>query len=70
MARIGPGDVTLTMADLRVVTRFAAECAAEALPLFDAPDDGRPRAALAAAWAFADGAERSRLQRVTAVDAA
>lgn len=70
MARIGPGDVTLTMADLRVVTRFAAECAAEALPPFDAPDDGRPRAALAAAWAFADGAERSRLQRVTAVDAA
>lgn len=70
VARIGPGDVALTMADLRVVTRFAAECAAEVLPLFDAPDDPRPRAALDAARAFVDGAERSRLQRAAAVDAA
>ncbi|ALE85277.1 hypothetical protein XF36_20745 [Pseudonocardia sp. HH130629-09] len=58
------------MADLRVVTRFTAGCAAEVLPLFDDPGDDRPRAALDAARVFADGAERSRRQRVTAVGAA
>ncbi|MEJ8280413.1 putative immunity protein [Pseudonocardia spirodelae] len=70
MACIGPGDVALTMADIRVVTRFAAGCAAGVLPLFDVPGDDRPRAALDAALDFAGGAERSRRQRVTAVGAA
>ncbi|MGQ0574530.1 MAG: putative immunity protein [Pseudonocardia sp.] len=71
MARIGAGDVELTTDDLRVVVRYAVESAAEVLPLFEQwhPDDRRPRAAIDAAWAFVDGATRSRLQRVTAVDA-
>lgn len=71
MARIGPGDLPLTMEELRVVARYAAESAQDVLPLFEAvhPDDGRPRAATQAAWAFATGAERSMRQRVTALDA-
>ncbi|WP_416344507.1 putative immunity protein [Isoptericola peretonis] len=41
------------------------------LPEFERahPHDLRPRAALDAARAFADGAPRSRLQRVTSLDA-
>jgi hypothetical protein len=47
------GDFTLTSDELRVVTRFVAESAREVLPVFERehPDDPRPRAALAAAWA-------------------
>ena len=64
-------DFELTMEELRVVARFAAECAAEVLPIFerDRPEDSRPRAALEAAWTFANGDRRTRLQRVTAVAA-
>ncbi len=59
------------MDDLRVVARFAVESAEEALPHFEErhPDDRRPRAAIEAAWTFVNGAERSALQRVTAMDA-
>ncbi|BBG04712.1 MULTISPECIES: putative immunity protein [Pseudonocardia] len=71
MARIGPGDLALTMDELRVVAGYTLSCAEEVLPLFEdaAPDDPRPRAAVQAARVFVDGAERSRLQRVTALDA-
>lgn len=71
MAQIGPGDVALTMEDLRVVARYAVESAEAVLSLFEErhPDDRRPRAAIEAAWTFVEGAERSRLQRVTALDA-
>jgi len=54
--------------DLRHLTRWAEACAARALPLFEAhlPDDPRPREALVAALAFADGAERSGALRKAA----
>lgn len=59
------------MDELRVVARFAAECAETALPLFEeiVPDDPRPRDAIEAAWAFARGAARTNVLRVTAVAA-
>ncbi|MEV5603845.1 putative immunity protein [Streptomyces sp. NPDC052299] len=65
------GDFELSMAELRVVARYAAESAQGVLAVFEDahPDDGRPRAALAAAREFIDGAPRSRLQRVTSMDA-
>lgn len=58
----------LTPDDLRQLTRWAEVCAARALPLFEAhsPDDPRPREALVAALAFADGAERSGTLRKAA----
>ncbi|HEU4545586.1 MAG TPA: exonuclease SbcC [Microlunatus sp.] len=70
MADVG-GDFTLTMAELRVVARYVAESADEVLDVFEraAPDDDRPREAIAAARAFVDGAPRSRRQRVAALDA-
>ncbi|GAB3700165.1 hypothetical protein GCM10027597_63290 [Saccharopolyspora tripterygii] len=56
--------------ELRAVARFAVECAEEALPIFEEThDDSRPRAAVAAAWTFADGADRTTAQRTTALDA-
>jgi hypothetical protein len=66
-----PGDFALTMDELRVVARYAVESAQEVLPLFeeDRRDDRRPRAAVEAAWAFARGAPRTNLQRITALDA-
>ena len=66
-----PDDFELTMDELRVVTRFAVESAQEVLPLFEvvSPNDPRPRAAIEAAWSFANGAARTKLQRVTALDA-
>lgn len=68
---IGPGDVDLTMDEIRVVARFTVQAAEEVLTLFERahPGDARPRAAIEAAWAFADGAPRTRLQRVAARDA-
>ena len=65
------GDVLLTADELCVVTRFAVESAEPVLALFEEvrPDDARPRAAVEAAWAFVDGAPRSRLQRLSAADA-
>lgn len=65
------GDVELTMDELRAVARYAAACAEPALVIFARahPDDPRPATALRAAWVFAEGAPRSRLQRVAAVEA-
>jgi hypothetical protein len=65
------GDFALTLNDLRVVARYAAECAQEALAVFEAdrPGDPRARAAIDAAWEFVQGAPRSKLQRVAALDA-
>ncbi len=62
------GTLPLTPDDLRHLTRWAEACAARALPLFEAqsPDDLRPREALVAALAFADGAERSGALRKAA----
>jgi hypothetical protein len=67
----GPGGFELSMDELRVVARYAVESAEEVLAIFekDHPDDRRPRAAVQAAWAFAGGAKRTRLQRITALDA-
>jgi len=65
------GDFALTMDELRAVARFVVACAEEVLPEFEHvhPRDPRPRAAIDAAREFADGARRTRLQRVTSLDA-
>ncbi|MEU5824762.1 putative immunity protein [Streptomyces sp. NPDC047803] len=65
------GDFDLSMGELRVVARYAAEAAQDVLTVFEDahPGDGRPRAAVDAAWAFIDGAPRTRLQRLTSMDA-
>ncbi|MFF3014931.1 putative immunity protein [Streptomyces sp. NPDC057939] len=65
------GDFELTMDELRVVTRYAAESAQEVLAVFEeaVPGDSRPRAAVDAAWEFVNGARRSNLQRVTSLEA-
>lgn len=65
------GDFELTMDELRVVARFVVESAQEVLPVFeqDVPGDRRPRAAVDAAWEFINGANRTKLQRVTSLDA-
>jgi hypothetical protein len=57
--------VELTRADLRAVAGYAAACARPALELFerDRPGDPRPRTAVDAAQALADGAERTRALR-------
>lgn len=59
-------DFTLTMDELRAVTRYALACAEQTIVLFDreCPDDPRPAEALAAARVFAEGEPRSRRQRV------
>lgn len=68
---IEPGDFELSMDELRMVARYAVESAEEVLAIFEQgnPEDRRPRAAVEAAWTFADGANRTRLQRVAALDA-
>jgi hypothetical protein len=65
------GDFDLTMDELRVVARYVVRHAEDVLPVFEqaVPDDPRPRAAIEAAWAFVNGARRTRLQRVTSLDA-
>ncbi|OEU85183.1 exonuclease SbcC [Streptomyces abyssalis] len=67
----GAGDFELTVEELRVVARYVAESAQEVLPVFEegVPGDTRPRAAVDAAWEFVNGARRTRLQRVAALDA-
>lgn len=64
-------DVPLSLDELRVVARYAAESAQESLVVFEAdrPDDPRARAAISAAWEFVNGAPRSTLQRVAAIEA-
>lgn len=66
-----PNTVELSIQDLRVVARYAAESAQEVLSIFEQqhPDDRRPRLALEAALAFAEGAERTKLQRTSALAA-
>jgi hypothetical protein len=69
---VDPSDYfELTMSELREVARFAAQGAQEVLRVFERadPEDRRPRTAIEAAWEFANGARRSRLQRVAALDA-
>lgn len=65
------GDFELSMDELRAVACYVAETAQQILPAFETahPDDGRPRAAIEAAFEFANGARRTRLQRVTSMDA-
>lgn len=62
------GDFDLTMDEVRDVVRFAADCAQRLIPEFaaESPEDSRPRDALNAARAFAEGAARTNLQRTTA----
>ncbi|WP_037636119.1 putative immunity protein [Streptomyces katrae] len=59
------------MDELRVVARYVVGHAEDVLPVFEqaVPDDPRPRAAIDAAWAFINGAPRTKLQRVTSRDA-
>jgi hypothetical protein len=66
-----PGDFDLTRDELRAVARFVVESAEPVLPAFEEvhPGDPRPRVAVDAAWEFVNGARRTRLQRVTSVDA-
>ena len=62
------GTLPLTTDDLRHLARWAEQCAARALPVFEtyAPDDPRPRNALTAARGFAGGADRSAALRKAA----
>lgn len=57
--------IELDMADLREITDYAVACAEPALAIFEGerPGDGRPRAAIDAAQAFANGAERTKAIR-------
>lgn len=56
------------MHDLRQISRFAAECAQEVLEIYEQthPADSRPRAAIDAALAFAEGGKRGKTLRDTA----
>ena len=60
-----PTTINLTLSDLREVARYAVTCALPTLAIFERarPDDRRPRAAIDAAQAFADGAERTKALR-------
>jgi hypothetical protein len=70
-ARTVSGDFDLTLDELRVVARFVVRHAEDVLPVFEraVADDPRPRAAIEAAWAFIDGADRTTLQRLASLDA-
>lgn len=65
------GDFSVTMDELRTVARYAVRHAESVLAVFEraVPDDLRPRAAIDAAWLFANGARRTTLQRTAAVEA-
>ncbi|MFE9722615.1 putative immunity protein [Streptomyces sp. NPDC005794] len=65
------GDFDLTMGELRVVARYVVRHAEDVLSVFEqaVPDDPRPRAAIDAAWAFINGADRTKVQRATSLDA-
>jgi hypothetical protein len=60
-----PATIQLSRTELRAVAAYAAACARPALAIYERerPGDGRPRAAVDAAQAFADGAERTRALR-------
>ncbi|MFF3286166.1 putative immunity protein [Streptomyces sp. NPDC003023] len=68
---ISSGDFELTMDELRVVAHYVLESAEGVFPVFEDADPGdpRPRAAIDAAREFASGARRTKLQRVTSLDA-
>lgn len=60
--------IELSRAELREVARYAVTCAKTSLALFERarPNDPRPRAAIDAAEAFVDGAERTKALRDSA----
>lgn len=66
-----PGALTLSEDDRRVLAAWAADRAEHVLPLFEAaaPDDARPRKAIAGARAFAGGDLRVGPARALAVAA-
>jgi hypothetical protein len=57
--------IELSRSELREVAGYAVACARPTLEIFEreCPDDRRPRAAIDAAQAFADGAERTKALR-------
>ena len=57
--------IELSRAELREVAGYAVACAWPALAIFERelPDDRRPRAAIVAAQAFAEGGERTKAMR-------
>ncbi|MGW5718246.1 putative immunity protein [Amycolatopsis sp. NPDC003865] len=57
----------LTLDELRVLTGWAADCAARVLPLV--PDDPRPASAISAAREFASGGPRTKALRTAAWEA-
>jgi hypothetical protein len=63
--------IELSRSELRAVAGYAVACARPALAIFERerPDDRRPRAAIEAAQAFADGAERTKALRDSALAA-
>lgn len=63
-----PMTIELSRSELREVAGYAVACARPALAIFERerPGDPRPRAALEAAQAFADGAERTKALRDSA----
>ena len=67
----GAGDFELTMSELRCVAQFVFESAEPLLVRFEqlVPDDDRPRAAMTSARTFIEGQRRTRLQRVSSMDA-
>jgi hypothetical protein len=60
--------IKLSRSDLREVAGYAVACARPALAIFERefPGDRRPRAAIDAAQAFADGGERTKAMRDSA----
>jgi len=60
--------IGLSRSELREVASYAVACARPALEIFERerPDDRRPRAAIDAAQAFADGGERTKTLRDSA----
>ena len=65
------GDFELTFDELRVVARYVVESAQPVLAVFEdaSPGDTRPRAAIDATWDFINGKRRTKLLRVTSLDA-
>lgn len=66
-----PGPLTLSEDDRRVLAVWAVDCAERALPLFEAgaPNDSRPRDAIAGLRAFARGQMRIGKVRALAAQA-
>lgn len=64
-ATAAPGDFELTMTELREITRYAAESAAQVRDIFRRahPEDPRVGAAIAVAWEFVSGGPRNRRRR-------